>query len=145
MRQEGDRLQSPFPQPGLERLGALVDQVRNSGLPVTVLVEGERRAIPAGLDLSAYRIVQEALTNVLKHAGAAPTEVLIRFGDAELEVRVTDEGQLGPPTAYGRDGTGHGLIGMRERVALYGGQLEAGPRPDGGFMVRARLPLHSSP
>ncbi len=142
MRREGERLQSPYPQPGLEHVGALVDQVRSAGLPATMLVEGDARPLPPGLNLSAYRIVQEALTNVFKHAGSAPTQVLIHYGDRDLEVRVTDQGQC-LPAAGEAAGTGHGLIGMRERVMLYGGQLDAGPLPGGGYAVRACLPLEA--
>ena len=140
MRRDGER-QSPAPQPGLEHLTALADQVRKAGLPVTVLVRGDPRPLPAGLNLSAYRIIQEALTNVLKHAGPAPTEVLVRYLDRELQIQVTDHGPPTLPAESGRKGGGHGLIGMRERVTLYGGQLDVGPVPDGGFEVRACLPL----
>ena len=142
MRREGERLQSPCPQPGLEHVGALVDQVRSAGLPATMLVEGDARPLPPGLNLSAYRIVQEALTNVLKHAGPTPTQVLIHYGDRDLEVRVTDQGQCLPAAGEAAE-TGHGLIGMRERVMLYGGQLDAGPLPGGGYAVRACLPLEA--
>jgi len=144
MRREGER-QSPAPQPGLEHLTALADQVRKAGLPVTVLVRGDPRPLPAGLNLSAYRIIQEALTNVLKHAGPIPTEVLVRYLDRELQIQVTDDGPSTPPARGGHKGHGHGLIGMQERVALYGGQLEVGPVPGGGFRVRACLPLEPSP
>jgi len=106
-----------------------------------VLVRGEPRPLPAGLNLSAYRIIQEALTNVLKHAGPAATEVLVRYLDRELQIQVTNDGPPALPAPGGRNGSGHGLIGMRERVVLYGGQLEVGPLPGGGFRVRACLPL----
>jgi signal transduction histidine kinase len=127
------------PQPSLAELDALVDRSRAAGLPVEVRVLGERRPLPAGIDLAAYRIVQEALTNTLKHAGAAPTEVHLRWGEDELELEILDRG--GDGTARNGTGGGHGLVGMAERVRLYGGELEAGPRPAGGFRVRARLPL----
>jgi signal transduction histidine kinase len=127
------------PQPSLAELDALVERSRAAGLPVEVRVLGERRPVPAGIDLAAYRIVQEALTNTLKHAGAAPTEVHLRWGDHELELEILDRGR--PGTARNGSGGGHGLVGMAERVRLYGGELEAGPRPAGGFRVRARLPL----
>jgi signal transduction histidine kinase len=127
------------PQPSLAELDALVERSRAAGLPVEVKVLGERRALPAGIDLAAYRIVQEALTNTLKHAGAAPTEVHLRWGEDELELEILDRGGAG--TARNGSGGGHGLVGMAERVRLYGGELEAGPRPGGGFRVRARLPL----
>jgi AcrR family transcriptional regulator len=144
MRRDGER-QSPAPQPGLEHLTALADQVHKAGLPVTVLVRGDPRPLPAGLNLSAYRIIQEALTNVLKHAGPATTEVLVRYLDRELEIQVIDHGPPSLPPPDGRKGSGHGLIGMRERVALYGGQLEVGPVPGGGFRVWACLPLEPPP
>lgn len=130
------------PQPGLAGLGDLVDHVRAAGLPVELRVEGAARPLPSGVDLSAYRIVQEGLTNALKHAGPARAEVLVRYGDRDLELEVSDDGR-------GRDdasnGGGHGLVGMRERVALYGGELDAGPRPGGGFGLRARLPIGGAP
>jgi signal transduction histidine kinase len=127
------------PQPSLAELDALVERSRAAGLPVEVRVLGERRSLPAGIDLAAYRIVQEALTNTLKHAGATATEVHVRWGDEELELEILDRGGAG--TARNGSGGGHGLLGMAERVRLYGGELEAGPRPAGGFRVRARLPL----
>jgi signal transduction histidine kinase len=126
------------PQPGLAGLGALVDDVRQAGLPVRVRVEGEERPLPPGIDLSAYRIVQEGLTNALKHAGPASAEVVVRYGERELELEVRDDGR---GRASGANGGGHGLVGMRERVAIYGGELRAGPRPEGGFALVARLPL----
>jgi len=140
MRRDGER-QSPAPQPGLEHLSALAAQVRKAGLPVTVLVRGEPRPLPGGLNLSAYRIVQEALTNVLKHAGPIPAEVLVTYLDRELQIQVTDHGPATRSAPDGTKGSGHGLIGMRERVALYGGQLDVGPVPGGGFRVRASLAL----
>jgi signal transduction histidine kinase len=127
------------PQPSLAELDALVERSRAAGLPVEVRVLGERRPLPAGIDLAAYRIVQEALTNTLKHAGAVRTEVHLRWGEDELELEILDRGGSG--TARNGSGGGHGLVGMAERVRLYGGELEAGPRPAGGFRVRARLPL----
>ena len=104
------------------------------GLELTV--EGEARPLSPGVDLAAYRVVQEALTNTLKHAGAARAEVSIRYGDTALELAVTNDGHV---RRNGR--VGHGLVGMRERVALYGGEFEAGPRAGGGYAVRASLPL----
>lgn len=130
------------PQPGLDRLDALVEQVRAAGLRVDLRVEGEPAQLPAGVDLSAYRIVQEALTNTLKHAGRADAEVILRFEPSAVEVEVLDNGS-GPSTHP--NGSGHGLVGMRERVALYGGSLEAGSRNGHGFVVRARLPLSREP
>jgi signal transduction histidine kinase len=144
MRREGER-QSPAPQPGLEHLTALAAQVRKAGLPVTVLVRGDPRPLPAGLNLSAYRIIQEALTNVLKHARPASAQVLVRYLERELQIQVTDPGPPGLSAQDGRNGSGHGLIGMRERVAVYGGQLEVGPAPGGGYRVWACLPLEPPP
>jgi signal transduction histidine kinase len=125
------------PQPSLSELDTLVAHVRDAGLPVDVRVEGTPRELAPGVDLSAYRIVQEALTNALKHAGPARARVLVRYGDAALELEVAD---TGTGEANG-DSTGHGLAGMRERVAVFGGELESGPRTEGGYAVRARLPL----
>jgi signal transduction histidine kinase len=126
------------PQPDLAHLDELLGTMRHAGLQVEALVEGDPRGLPRGVELTAYRVVQEALTNVLRHAGESHARVLLRFSEDALEVEVFDDG-LGPP----REGTtlgGHGLIGMRERVELFGGSLETGPRPGGGFEVRARLP-----
>src|SRR6266508_402602 len=108
-----------------------------AGLPVKVTVQGEAVELPPGLDLSAYRIVQEALTNALKHAGPATAQVVVRYRQADLELEISDDGS----GAAGGDGTGQGLIGMRERVALYGGELHSGQRAEGGYLVRACLPL----
>jgi len=127
------------PQPSLQHLDVLVDHVRGVGLPVRVEIEGERRRLPPGVDLSAYRIVQEALTNALKHGGRASAVVRVRYSADDLELEVVDDG---PRASNGATG-GHGLTGMRERVRLYGGELETGPRPDGGYAVRARLPVDS--
>jgi signal transduction histidine kinase len=124
------------PQPGLEDVATLVGQVREAGLPVELTVDGEPRDLPAGIELSAYRIVQEALTNALKHAGEAHAEVSIRYGPDSLELEILDDGHGG---AVGNGG--HGLVGMRERVALYGGRFDASRRPGGGFAVRAKLPI----
>jgi signal transduction histidine kinase len=139
MLRKGDEELALAPQPSLRHLDTLVAQVREAGLPVELTVEGEPTALPPGVDLSAYRIVQEALTNALKHAGPATARVLVRYGSEDLEVEVTDTGRR----PAGGDGAGHGLVGMRERVTLFGGQLEAGRRGEGGFAVRARLPLAS--
>jgi signal transduction histidine kinase len=124
------------PQPGLDRLDSLVEQVRATGLDVSLELEGERRPLPAAVDLSAYRIVQEALTNTLKHASATHAKVHVGFGD-EIELEIADDGS---GSANGYDG-GSGLIGMRERVALLGGTVEAGNAATGGFLVRARIPV----
>jgi len=124
------------PQPTLRDVGRLVANVREAGLPVELRVEGEPVTLPAGLDLSAFRIVQEALTNALKHAGDARAVVTVRYTADGVAVEVIDDGD----GAGSGGGTGHGLIGMRERVALWGGQLEVRPREEGGFLVRATLP-----
>lgn len=128
------------PQPGLSALDELIGQVRSAGVRVELVVEGPVASLPAGVDLAAYRIVQEALTNVLKHAGPASVEVLVRARGGVVEVEVCDDGR-GAPTP----GPGHGLIGMRERAALYGGNLEAGGQPGGGYRVRARLSVEEAP
>jgi signal transduction histidine kinase len=125
------------PQPNLGGLEDLVERARESGIPVELSIEGERRELPAGIELAAYRIVQEALTNIRKHAGAARARVLVGYCLKYLDVLVEDDG----PGRSKTRGVGHGLVGMRERTALYGGTLEAGPRPGGGFAVRARLPF----
>jgi signal transduction histidine kinase len=140
LRQADDE-QGLTPLPGIAQVGVLCEQIREAGLPVDVRVEGQATTLPPGLDLAAYRIVQEALTNTLKHAGAAHACVTIRYGAHSLELEITDDGQPGASTV---DGAGHGLVGMRERVALYGGVLDAGRSAEGGFGVRARLPLNAS-
>ena len=131
------------PQPGIGDIDALAGQVRAAGLPVTVSVLGEATAVPAGVDLTAFRVVQEALTNSLRYAGPAEAAVTVEYARDTLLVTVTDTGTGAAP----RDGAGagHGLAGMRERVTLYGGQLEAGPRARGGYRVAARMPLGGSP
>ena len=126
------------PQPSLQRLEPLVERVRATGLTVDVTIEGEPQSLPQGVDLSAYRIVQEALTNVLRHAGAGRAGVAVRYGEAQLEIEVVDDGR--GPAANGQ-GTGHGLVGMRERVAMFGGRLETGPSAPHGFRVHAVLPI----
>jgi signal transduction histidine kinase len=117
----------------------LVRDVRAAGIDVRVRVQGERFPLPPGLDLTAYRIVQEALTNVLKHAGARRVEVMLTYRNAQLEVAVSDDGR-GEPHAS-TSGAGHGLLGMRERATVFGGQVSAGVRPEGGWRVHARLPV----
>jgi signal transduction histidine kinase len=126
------------PQPGLAQLPALVERARAAGMPVTLLVDGEPRPLPASLDLSAYRIIQEALTNVHKHAGNSPASVRVVWRRNLLGLQVRDTGS-GRPIHV--NGDGHGLVGMRERVKLHGGELRAGALPGGGFEVTARLPL----
>jgi signal transduction histidine kinase len=125
------------PQPSLDQIEKLVQHTRDRGLPVELRVEGEPLQLPAGVDLTAYRLVQEGLTNAIKHARARRAEVLVRYGDGHVEVMVSDDGRGGGDG----DGGGHGLVGMRERVTVYGGELDAGPRPEGGFRLRARLPI----
>jgi signal transduction histidine kinase len=138
LRPSGDEQPELAPAPGVRDVAALVERARGAGIDVALAVEGEPRSLPAGVDLSAYRIVQEALTNVIKHARALHTEVRIRYAAAALELSVVDDG-----THLGDGGApGHGLVGMRERVALFGGTLEAGRRSDGrGYAVHAVLPL----
>jgi signal transduction histidine kinase len=138
-----DSAEAPLaPQPGMEQLTALVARARDAGLPVELTVEGGRPALPAGVDLTGYRIVQEALTNTMKHAASAPTEVRVRYGDDAVELEVANAAAPAPGGEAQRlAGGGHGLVGMRERVRVVGGELHAGPRPGGGFDVRARLPL----
>jgi len=128
------------PQPTLEHLDEFVEQVREAGLAVELRTEGEPVPLPPGVDLSAYRIVQEALTNVLKHARASHAEVVVCYRTGELELEVSDDGR-GPAAAA----AGHGLVGMRERVALYGGVLEAGRRDGGGYRLHARLRFEPVP
>jgi signal transduction histidine kinase len=129
------------PQPGLAGIEALVEQVREAGLPVSLRVDGSPGSLAPGVALTIYRIVQEALTNALKHAGAATAQVRLSFGVYWLIVEIFDTGR-GP--APGPDHVGHGLVGMRERVALYGGTLRTGPRPGGGFRVYAKIPMEQS-
>ncbi|RJL32377.1 sensor histidine kinase [Bailinhaonella thermotolerans] len=129
------------PQPGLDQLGDLVAQCRAVGLPVTLDVRGERRELPQGLELTIYRVVQEGLTNTLKHGGPGATaSVELAYGDAEVSVSVSDDGR---GAAARPDEPGHGLTGMRERVTMYGGAVSARPRPGGGFQVQARFPVHA--
>jgi signal transduction histidine kinase len=130
------------PQPGLDQLEPLLQRVQEAGLPVELRIEGEARPLPVGVDLAAYRIVQEGLTNALKYAGMAHTEVVLDYREAELKVEILDDG-LGERPGDKQE-QGRGLVGMRERVALYGGRLEAGPRLERGYAVRAWLPLAGS-
>jgi signal transduction histidine kinase len=130
------------PQPGLDQLEPLLQRVGDAGLPVELRVEGRPRPLPLGVDLAAYRIVQEGLTNALKYSGLAHTEVILDYRDAELKVEILDSG-TGQQTAANREG-GRGLVGMQERVALYGGRIEAGARLEQGYAVRAWLPLIGS-
>jgi signal transduction histidine kinase len=133
------------PQPGVDQLADLIEQVRGAGLPVRFEVAGEARPLSSGVELTAYRIVQEALTNVRKHGGeGASASVLLGFGDSALDLLIEDDGRGARHELYeqgGRDGLGQGLIGMRERIGMVGGTLDAGPRPGGGFRISAVLPL----
>jgi signal transduction histidine kinase len=142
LRQEDEPQGDLAPVPGLADLEGLLAEVAKTGLAVKLQVHGTRPSLPAGVDLSAYRIVQEALTNVVKHAGPARALVTVGYHDQNVTVEVTDDGRGAMTSASdGRVGSGHGLIGMRERVAAFGGNLEVGPGLDGGFRVAARLPL----
>jgi signal transduction histidine kinase len=129
------------PQPGLGQVRALVDRVRAAGLPAELIVTEGARPLPPGVDLAAYRVVQEALTNVLKHGGGARAVVRLAYGERELVITVTDDGAAAGYVPQGSRGAGRGLIGLRERLGLYGGELDAGPRPGGGWRVRAIIPL----
>jgi signal transduction histidine kinase len=135
---QGDEAPPRSPASGLAHLDSLVAGAGATGLEVRTRVEGTPRPVSAGTDLAAFRIVQESLTNVTRHAGPASATVLVRYGDRDLTVQVDDDGR-GPAPAAGR--SGNGIRGMRERVAALGGELTAGPRPGGGFRVRASLPL----
>ena len=125
------------PQPGLDSLDALVERVGRAGLPVQLHVEGDTVALPRAVDLSAYRIVQEGLTNSLKHANASTADVTVRYGVEDLELEVRDNG-VGSTSS---DGLGHGLVGIHERVKIYGGEMSAGPGQEGGFVLKVSLPL----
>jgi signal transduction histidine kinase len=140
MLRSGEESLPLAPQPSLKELGTLVEQVRAAGLPVDVAVEGEPRDLPPGVDLSAFRIVQEALTNALKHAGPARARVVLRYLADEFELEISDDG----PGTDDDSGPGYGLVGMRERVSVYGGELQAGRQPGGGYALRVRLPLGSA-
>jgi signal transduction histidine kinase len=129
------------PQPSLSRVDKLVAQARETGLPVDLEIEGEPVPLPAGVDLTAYRLVQEGLTNVIKHAAARHADVRVRYDGDHVEIEVRDDGQGTDGVGPGSGGGGHGLVGIRERVSIYGGELEAGPRAGGGFRLRARLPV----
>jgi signal transduction histidine kinase len=136
MRRDGDDL-ALAPQPGLGDLDGLLEQVRRAGLPVRLHVEGDPFSLPHTLDLSAYRIVQEGLTNALKHARASQADVTVRCGSDELRIEVRDNGKGALPDG----GDGHGLVGVRERVKIYGGEMTAGTASGGGFVLSTRLPL----
>jgi signal transduction histidine kinase len=132
------------PQPGLAQVGALAAQLRSAGLDVVVREHGQPFPLPAGVDLSAFRIVQEALTNTLRHAHATTVEVTLRYEPGAVEVVVVDDGRVAIPRAAWAGGSGMGLVGMHERATMLGGVLEAGPTTHGGFRVRAWLPVESA-
>ena len=136
MRREGDDVELA-PHPGVDRLDSLLDDVGRAGLPVKLHIDGDPFPLPRAIDLSAYRIVQEGLTNALKHAHASQADVSFHYGSDELQIEVRDNGE-GRSTS---DGLGHGLVGIRERVKIYGGEMTAGAAPEGGFVLGARLPL----
>jgi len=136
MRRDGEEAEL-LPQPGLDGLDSLLDEVGRAGLPVELHVDGEPFPLPRGVDLSAYRIVQEGLTNALKHARASDADVTFRYRPDVLEIEVRDNGQGGATS----DGLGHGLVGVRERVKIYGGEMTAGTATGGGFVLSTRLPL----
>ena len=136
MRREEDEVEF-VPQPGLDRLNALLDEVGRAGLPARLRVDGEPFPLPRGVDLSAFRIVQEGLTNALKHAHASDAAVTLRYRPDEVEIEVRDNGA----GASRNDGLGHGLVGVRERVKIYGGEMSAGTAPEGGFVLSTRLPI----
>jgi signal transduction histidine kinase len=136
MRREDDEVEF-VPQPGLDSLDSLLSEVGRAGLPVELHVDGKPFALPRGIDLSAYRIVQEGLTNALKHAHASDADVIVRYRPEELEIEVRDNGD----GRAASDGLGHGLIGVRERVKIYGGEMTAGAVPEGGFVLSTRLPI----
>jgi signal transduction histidine kinase len=129
------------PQPGIAGLEALVDRVRETGLPVELRIEGTPTPLPPSVDVAVYRLVQEALTNALKYAGGAPTKVIMLYEPDAIDIEVVDLGVVATPA----DGIGRGLVGMRERVALFGGTIEAGKRPDRGYAVHVHLPLGEKP
>jgi signal transduction histidine kinase len=138
MRPDGDDVEFT-PQPGLDGLDSLVAEIDRAGLPVRLHVDGERFPLPRAIDVSAYRIVQEGLTNALKHSRAGNADVIVRYAPDELQLEVRDNGGGGSTN----DGLGHGLVGVRERVKIYGGEMTAGTATGGGFVLRTRLPLSS--
>jgi signal transduction histidine kinase len=142
---EGDHELATAPQPSLAQLDALLTDARDAGVAVSATVEGTPRPLPLSIDLSAYRIVQEGLTNVIKHAAHATAQVRVRYTDHALELQVTDDGPGRRPDGPDGESGGHGLLGVRERVALFGGSFQAGNRAEGGFGLRALLPLDEVP
>ena len=138
MMHHGDEEAGRAPQPTLRELDGLIARSRAAGLDVTLVVEGDPQPLPPGKDLAAYRVVQEALTNAIKHAGASRTSVTVRWEPASLELAIVDRGGM---AMNGSNGSGHGLVGMEERMRLYDGSLRAGPVRGGGFEVVAKMPL----
>jgi signal transduction histidine kinase len=136
MRRDGDEPEFA-PQPGLDGLDSLLEEIGRAGLPVQLHVDGEPVGLPRGIDLSAYRIVQEGLTNALKHARASNAEVSVRYRPDELRIEVRDDGEGSSTT----NGVGHGLVGVRERVKIYGGEMSAGAANGSGFILSTRFPL----
>src|SRR5437870_666932 len=136
MRRDGDEAELT-PQPGLDGLDSLVEKVSRAGLPVRLHVDGQPFPLPRAIDLSAYRIVQEGLTNALKHARASKADVTLRYEPDGVQLEVRDDG-IGSATS---DGLGHGLVGIRERVKIYGGEMSAGTANGSGFVLSTRLPL----
>jgi signal transduction histidine kinase len=139
MRRDGEGVDLT-PQPGLDGLEALADDVERAGLPVRLHFDGDRHPLPRAVDLSSYRIVQEGLTNALKHAEATQADVTVRYRPNRVELEIRDDGR----SISAGDGLGHGLVGIRERVKIYGGDMSAGPAPDGGFVLSARLPVENA-
>jgi signal transduction histidine kinase len=139
MRRDGDEAELS-PQPGLDGLESLLDEVGRAGLPVELHVDGDPVPLPRGIDLSAYRIVQEGLTNALKHARATTADVILRYQPHALQLEIRDVG-VGTTTT---DGLGHGLVGIRERVKIYGGEMPAGAASGGGFVLSTRLPISAN-
>jgi signal transduction histidine kinase len=151
LRQPGAAASGSAPQPALADLDTMIDTVREAGLPVRLTVSGQPFPIPPSAQLALYRIVQEALTNTLKHAGATSAHVRLRYRDGEVDLEVTDDGRpaaIAAPVSPGAGSmaAGQGLAGMRERAAVFGGEVSAGPRPEGGWRVHALLragPAHA--
>jgi signal transduction histidine kinase len=141
---QADEAEAQFPAPGLSQAGTLMNSARAAGLPVTLTVTGQTRALPAEVDLAAYRIVQESLTNAIRHAGPATATVSLSYTEHDLEIEIADDGLGSPANGAAPNSGGHGLPGMRERAATVGGSLQAGPVPGGGFRVFARLPIRDN-
>jgi signal transduction histidine kinase len=145
LRKETDAVAARSPQPSMNNLKVLVAQVRKAGTPITLSIQGDPRPLSAGLDLSAFRIIQEALTNILKHAGHARAVVVVRYGESRLELSISDDGSDPTGRRISSPSENYGHLGMRERVALFGGDLRVGAKADGGYQVMASLPLDPEP